>query len=201
MMPTGSGAPRSEPVASQEQLYQQLNTCIYDYFLKRGHFDIARALLQDDSVKLTTQQHVKTSPGQANGVDNDTAMIDGKDGEKLKIPDDLPAAGVPMDSQQSFLFDWFSVFWDIFLASRKKSNNSTVNQFITQVRVSLPTSSLLRKLIGSDFSHPEHDADEGAESIHEHESPATDDASSSEPTGQHASERCHEYLAKDGLAE
>jgi hypothetical protein len=130
MMASGSAAPRHEPVVSQEQIFTQLNTCIYDYFLKRGQFDVARALLQDDSIKLSTNQPLKTSPGHPNGLDNDASMTDSKDGDKLKIPDDLPPAIVPMDSQQSFLFDWFSVFWDIFLAQRKKSNNPYVQGYM-----------------------------------------------------------------------
>ncbi|EED12631.1 cAMP-dependent protein kinase pathway protein (Som1), putative [Talaromyces stipitatus ATCC 10500] len=118
MMNTQSAAPRSEPPMTQESVYVQLNTCIYDYFLKRGQFDAARMLLNDDNIKLDTDD-LKTSPNHMNGVDGDTSMGDSKD-EKIKIPDDFPRPRVPMDSGNSFLFEWFSLFWDIFAAQRKR---------------------------------------------------------------------------------
>ncbi|KAF5016581.1 hypothetical protein F66182_11695, partial [Fusarium sp. NRRL 66182] len=96
----------------------QLNTFIYDYFLKRGQFDVARMLLNDDNIKLDTDD-AKSSPNHMNGVDGDTSMGDTKD-DKIRIPDDFPRPRVPMDSGNSFLYEWFSLFWDIFAAQRKR---------------------------------------------------------------------------------
>lgn len=134
MMNANSSAPRSDPPASQEVLFAQLNTYIYDYFLKRGQFDIARAIAQNDSVKLNTE---KPSPGnrregEVNGADD--ASANDKD-EKMKLPDDLPRPSVPMNSSQSFLFDWFSLFWDVFLAHRKKGGSPQVQQYLQQTQV------------------------------------------------------------------
>lgn len=103
---------------TQESVYMQLNTCIYDYFLKRGQFDVARMLLNDDNIKLDTDD-AKSSPNHMNGVDGDTSMGDTKD-DKIRIPDDFPRPRVPMDSGNSFLYEWFSLFWDIFAAQRKR---------------------------------------------------------------------------------
>lgn len=141
MINNGSAAPRNEP-QSQEALITQLNTCIYDYFLKRGHHDCARALLQDESIKLNTDPNAKTSPGNrrdgdVNGVESDATMTDSKDGDKMKIPDDLPRPNVPNDSQQSFLFDWFSLFWDIFWAQRKKGLTNEARQYVQHTQVGL----------------------------------------------------------------
>lgn len=134
MMNAQSSAPRSEPPMTQESVYVQLNTCIYDYFLKRGQFDAARLLLNDENIKLDTDD-AKTSPNQMNGVDGDTSMGDAKD-EKIKIPDDFPRPRVPMDSGNSFLFEWFSLFWDIFAAQRKsRTANPLAQQYVQSSQV------------------------------------------------------------------
>lgn len=144
MNSASTAAPRSEPPPTQEQTYTQLNTCIYDYFLKRGQYDAARMLLNDESVKLDTDADPKTSPGHMNGVDGDTSMTDSKE-EKVKIPDEFPRPRVPIDSANPFLFEWYSLFWDIFLAQRRKSANPMAQQFVqnTQVCCSPVTFSLV----------------------------------------------------------
>lgn len=142
MMNNGSTAPRNDGTMNiPEQMINNLNTYIYDYFLKRGYHDCARALIQDENIKLNTDSGVKTSPGNrrddVNGIDGDAMMTDGKDGEKIKIPDDLPRPNLPSESlQSSFLLDWFSLFWDFFWAQRKKGNSHEVRQYLqhTQVR-------------------------------------------------------------------
>lgn len=134
MMNSGSAAPRNEPPVNQDGLHMQLNTYIYDYFLKRGQFDIAKMLLTDESIKLDTDHDPKTSPNM-NGADGDTSMTDGKD-EKIKIPDGFPRPRVPIDNGNSFLFEWFSLFWDIFAAQRKRgTSNPMTQQFVQHSQV------------------------------------------------------------------
>ncbi|KAH8431175.1 putative cAMP-dependent protein kinase pathway protein (Som1) [Aspergillus melleus] len=138
MVNNGSAAPRNDGTMNNisEQMINNLNTYIYDYFLKRGYHDCARALLKDDAMKLSTEPPIKSSPGhrrdnEVNGVDGDAMMTDGKDGEKMKIPDDLPRPNLPSEGQQSpFLLDWFSLFWDFFWAQRKKGNSNDVRQYL-----------------------------------------------------------------------
>ncbi|TQB68858.1 hypothetical protein MPDQ_002660 [Monascus purpureus] len=138
MMSNGSMLPRNDgnPNNGPESVINNLNTYIYDYFLKRGYYDCARALVQDESIKLNTEPNHKTSPGhrrdgEVNGVDNDAMMTDAKDGDKPKIPDDLPRPSLSSESQQSsFLLDWFSLFWDFFWAQRKKGNSNDVRQYL-----------------------------------------------------------------------
>ncbi|KAJ5580163.1 uncharacterized protein N7459_006148 [Penicillium hispanicum] len=137
MMNNGSTAPRNDGnMNNPEMMINNLNTYIYDYFLKRGYHDCARALVQDESIKLNTDPGNKTSPGNrrdgdVNGIDGDPMMTDGKDGEKIKIPDDLPRPSLPNDSpQSSFLLDWFSLFWDFFWAQRKRGNSQEVRQYL-----------------------------------------------------------------------
>ncbi|CEJ55171.1 Putative Adhesion defective protein 3 [Penicillium brasilianum] len=138
MMNNGSTAPRNDGgmnMNNPEIMINNLNTYIYDYFLKRGYHDCARALVQDESIKINTDNGTKTSPGSrpgdVNGVDGDPMMTDGKDGEKIKIPDDLPRPSLPSESlQSSFLLDWFSLFWDFFWAQRKRGNSNDVRQYL-----------------------------------------------------------------------
>lgn len=154
MINNGSTAPRNDGNVNTlpETMINNLNTYIYDYFLKRGYHDCARALVQDESVKLNTEPATKTSPGNrdVNGVDGDAMMTDGKDGDKVKIPDDLPRPLVSNESQHSsFLLDWFSLFWDFFWAQRNKGNRNDVRQYLahTQVRSCLCSSYFIPKQV------------------------------------------------------
>ncbi|KXG51891.1 LisH dimerization motif, subgroup [Penicillium griseofulvum] len=135
MINNGSTASRNDNAMNNpEIMINNLNTYIYDYFLKRGYHDCARALLQDESIKLNTDNNPKTSPGNrrddVNGMDPDAMMTDGKDGEKIKIPDDLPRPNIPNESPSSFLLDWFSLFWEFFWAQRKKGNSNDIRQYL-----------------------------------------------------------------------
>lgn len=137
MMNNGSTAPRNDGNVNNipETMINNLNTYIYDYFLKRGYHECARALVKDESIKLNTEPPTKTSPGHRredmNGVEGDAIMTDSKDGDKIKIPDDLPRPNLASESQQSsFLLDWFSLFWDFFWAQRKKGNSNDVRQYL-----------------------------------------------------------------------
>lgn len=143
MMNNGSTAPRNDQTMNNnnpELSINNLNTYIYDYFLKRGYHDCARALLREESMKINTDPGTKTSPGNRqndmNGVDGDPMMTDGKDGEKIKIPDDLPRASIPNESMQTaFLLDWWSLFWEFFQAQRKRGNSHDVRQYLSHNQV------------------------------------------------------------------
>ena len=142
MMGNGSTIPRNDMGASPDGMINNLNTYIYDYFLKRGYHECARALVQDESIKLNTEPPVKMSPGhrEVNGVDSESIMSDVKGGDKLKVPDDLPRPNLPSEGQQSsFLLDWFSLFWDFFWAQRKKGNSNDVRQYLQHNQVCLST--------------------------------------------------------------
>ncbi|KAF9635832.1 cAMP-dependent protein kinase pathway protein [Lasiodiplodia theobromae] len=111
-----------------------LNTYIYDYFLKNHHWDLARQV--KDALVINIGPATKPSPGgrrDVNGVDDmDT---DNKD-EMHKRPDDLPPAAVPIDpSENSFLFDWWHQFWDIFNAQRQRSKPGSAQlQYLAHTR-------------------------------------------------------------------
>ncbi|KAJ5528606.1 hypothetical protein N7527_001999 [Penicillium freii] len=136
MINNGSTASRNDGTMNNpETMINNLNTYIYDYFLKRGYHDCARALLQDENIKLNTDNNPKTSPGNrrdgdVNGMDPDAMMTDGKDGDKIKIPDDLPRPNLPNESSASFLLDWFSLFWEFFWAQRKKGNSNDIMKYL-----------------------------------------------------------------------
>lgn len=139
MMNSNSTAPRSEPnnVAIQENMIMQLNTYIYDYFLKRGYHDCARALVQDESAPVNTTPQTKSNrrESEVNGIDGDAMQTDSKDDLKSKIPDDLPRPNLNGDIQQtSFLLDWFNMFWDVFWAQRKKGKSSDAATYLSHTQ-------------------------------------------------------------------
>ncbi|KAL7267727.1 hypothetical protein RUND412_009671 [Rhizina undulata] len=121
-----------------------LNTYIYDYFLKNDMVECARTMFNSGEADVQTNDGSRrTSPSRRpqkhdadgnaiNGIDEnamDTGegparkLEDGEEGSKNGL--DLPPAKVPSDCpQQSFLLDWWCLFWDIFNA-RNGSNKGT----------------------------------------------------------------------------
>jgi hypothetical protein len=126
----GVGTPSSS--ASQDGVKTNLNTYIYEYFLKLGHYDLARALHKNDKFDFHTN-NVKQSPGRKADMNGDAMDMD----ENENIPDDLPRPRLESVSGGSgFLFDWFCLFSDMFSAQRQKASDpSMARQYINQTQV------------------------------------------------------------------
>ena len=110
----------------------KLNAYIYNYFLVKGKWDLARSL-KDSGVEFEP----RLINDNANGA-NDSMQTDSKDGIDVKRPDDLPDLHQLSDGQGgSFLESWFALFWDIFSAQRK-SHRASANamQYVQQTQVS-----------------------------------------------------------------
>jgi hypothetical protein len=123
MMNNGSPATQVNNVGnSPDQIKAQLNTYIYEYFLKLGMYKVAKDLLREEKFEIRVKPPVKQSPGrrkdaEVNGVDGDAMDTDMKD----ELPADIP---LPMHVGEfntpgiGFLFEWFSIFSDLFTAHR-----------------------------------------------------------------------------------
>lgn len=115
--PTDGTTPMMSNMANPKRINtdprEQLNTYIYDYFLRNSHGRLARAMVECD-MKMSTTPPTKTSPGnKQNGMDP---------------MDDDSIAGLPNPllpekqmADNSFLLDWWVQFWDIFQASKQRS--------------------------------------------------------------------------------
>ncbi|KAA6416136.1 MAG: hypothetical protein FRX48_00855 [Lasallia pustulata] len=131
LMNNGSngGMSRADVDPEGTQAYEmkaKLNTYIYEYFLKNELYECARAIKQSQvPIWLDT---TKSSPGRRrdgdiNGVDDNSMDTDSKDDLDSKRPDDLPPPKVPSNvTANSFLLDWFQLFWDHYGAQRKFKN-------------------------------------------------------------------------------
>lgn len=122
-----------------------LNTYIYDYFLREGMYDCARAMLKSEQ----TLNVIKESPGRrhdengnvlGNGVGDDPMDTDSKDGIDAKRPSDLPPPNMPATGADScFLYEWFCLFWDMLMAQRNKPGISPqVSQYVNHTQVGAP---------------------------------------------------------------
>lgn len=142
--------PQPQPQQQQQQQQQQqmqfaagaidggrslLETYIYDYFIRQGMYDCARTILQNNPQIKTDKSQ---SPGQnLNGLGDDPMDTDSKDNIDQKRPEDLPPAAIPNSSTNNiFLLEWFSLFWDMF-NSQKSKGPALVNQYVqhNQVRI------------------------------------------------------------------
>jgi hypothetical protein len=142
MMNNGSPAQLQQGQTSGNDLLKiQLNTHIYEYFLKLGCYDIARQLNSDDKFTFRKAPSLKQSPGrrkdgEVNGVDPDAMDTDLKD----DYPDDIPrpAGDGNASSGMGFLFEWFSIFSDLYIAqsrSGKVPGGNPAANYIAQHQV------------------------------------------------------------------
>ncbi|KAK6951222.1 hypothetical protein Daesc_007753 [Daldinia eschscholtzii] len=146
--PVGGPSPMmANTLAAQQQQVQSqgnnrtvLNTYIYDYFLREGMYDCARQMLKSEQ----TLNVIKESPGRrrdengnvlGNGVGEDPMDTDSKDDIDSKRPADLPLPNVPAAAENSFLYEWFCLFWDMLYAQRNKpSINPHVSQYVNHTQ-------------------------------------------------------------------
>lgn len=118
-----------------------LNTYIYEYFVRSGMFDCARAVYQEDpniNVKKDSPGKLRDENGNiiGNGLGDDAMDTDTKDGLDQKRPDDLPAPNVPTPVPDScFLYEWFCLFWDMFNSQKGKGSSGQVNQYVQHTQV------------------------------------------------------------------
>lgn len=137
-----NGVPGSiRPVPVNDQQRSQLNTYIYEYFLRTEMYDCARAMINSDQ---PINVH-KNSPGRRrdvngnlvdSGVSPEGTDGDSKDDIDSKRPDDLPAPNLPKECPEScFLYEWWCLFWDMFNAQRGKGDSRNVMQYVTHTQV------------------------------------------------------------------
>lgn len=122
------------PPEMDSELQRRLDTYIYDYFLQNKYFDVARAFSKQ--VELNYAHKPKPSPGRrdVNGVD-DSMDSDNKD-DLHRIPADLqPAQVPPKNSDNSFLYDWWAQFWDMYAAARNNHNKPLATQYVQHAQV------------------------------------------------------------------
>lgn len=103
---------------------ERLPTFIYDYFLKTRRPNMAQALLSDPECDIKTKDKPKPSP---NGRDINGDMP--KDAIAKRI-EEMPTADLSESlPHDSFLQDWFCLFWDMFNASNGKNSTPASNNY------------------------------------------------------------------------
>ncbi|MCJ1468620.1 hypothetical protein MMC07_007249 [Pseudocyphellaria aurata] len=113
---TNGATSRASSDQEENDFEARLNTYIYDFFVRSENYDCARTLLRS-GVAMEPQVRRRED---MNG--DDSMHTDSKDDLDSKRPDDLPAA--PFHSENSFLLDWFSCFWDFYFARSKNTKAS-----------------------------------------------------------------------------
>ncbi|KAI1438442.1 hypothetical protein GGR50DRAFT_431619 [Xylaria sp. CBS 124048] len=114
-----------------------LNTYIYDYFLREGMYDCARAMLNSEQALNVHKTPRRDENGNAIGTSlgDDPMDTDSKDDVDTKRPSDLPAPNVPNGSDSCFLYEWFCLFWDMLSAQRNKGGVSPhVSQYVAHTQ-------------------------------------------------------------------
>jgi hypothetical protein len=126
---------------------RRFNTYIYDYFLKNKMYDCARACLTSNIPLLIDENAPRPSPGRRpdgmNGVDENMDMDHLKD-EAGDLP--MPKLNQSDKSDNSMLFDWWCIFWDMWGARQNpnKFANTEIQQYLRSLNVSCFSFFLLR---------------------------------------------------------
>ncbi|CAD6499575.1 BgTH12-03686 [Blumeria graminis f. sp. triticale] len=111
----------------------QLNTYIYEYFLRNGMYECAKALLESGQ-PLNVIKDGSSRRRDDNGA-GEEAGEDSKDDFDPKRPIDLPDPNVPKECSEScFLYEWWCLFWDMFNAQRGKAEGRNVLQYFTHTQ-------------------------------------------------------------------
>lgn len=115
--------------ASPETAKEKLNTYIYEYFMHNQMYDCARSL-RDSKVPINLNLNSPERRRDANGMElgGSDGLEDTKDSFNLDKPDDLPEPGVPM-SEESFLYEWWCIFWDMFNAQRGQNKDGVIKRY------------------------------------------------------------------------
>ena len=140
MMNNGAAAGIRQPMPVNDNQRSQLNTYIYEYFLRNGMYDCARSLLNSEQ----PMNIIKDSPGRrrdndsnmGNGAGDEGGDGDSKDDLDSKRPADLPDPNLPKECPEScFLYEWWCLFWDMFNAQRGKGDGRSVLQYVNHTNV------------------------------------------------------------------
>jgi hypothetical protein len=121
MMPGQQQAAQQQPPPPGQDPLIQLNTYIYDHLLKYQHFDLARNFI--------SVCQINRKDGKGNAQQNGLDPMDTDSKDSIKRPDDLPdPATPPHPSAESFLLEWWGMFWDVFGSAHKKAGTSYMAQ-------------------------------------------------------------------------
>jgi hypothetical protein len=136
MMNNGAAGVRP-PMPGNNDQRSQLNTYIYEYFLRNGMYECARSLVKSDQPMSLIKND---SPGRRRddgtlGNGTEDGGDDSKDNIDSKRPSDLPEPNLPKESDTCFLYEWWCLFWDMFNAQRGKGDGRNVVQYVAHTQV------------------------------------------------------------------
>lgn len=137
MMNNGLPRQRAMPINDNQQR-SQLNTYIYEYFLRNEMWDCARTIIKSGQPINVMKSSPSGRDMNGNLLENgDDGQEDSKDDLNPNKPSDLPAPNLPKDCPEScFLYEWWCLFWDMFNAQRGKGEAPNVQQYINHTQVS-----------------------------------------------------------------
>lgn len=131
-----SGIPRNVNAEESKDPKFELDSYIYDYFVKNEQYDVARAMKNCSGIRLNLAKDIKTSPSrrEVNGMD-ESMDSDSKEDVRNR-PDDLPPVNVGSgDLSVPFLHEWWCIFWDICQAQRNRGSNGAATQYLMHTQV------------------------------------------------------------------
>ena len=121
---------QNNPIKSQHESEKAfLHNYIYDYLIKNNFIDSAKTFHKEAEVTSNGETISLKNP-DSDKVDNSSKDSNNKSTIK-KETIELPSPIIVVDTAQSFLLEWWTIFWDLYNAKGAKSNASpTAQQFL-----------------------------------------------------------------------
>lgn len=121
---------------SNENMLKKLNTAVYDYLLRNGLYDIAKAF--QSKMDIETKTDTKQSPSQRNGQQpngvDESMDLDSTSNEAIaNRPDGLPLPNNVHDGP--FLQDWWCQFWEVWqVRSGRNAGRGVTKEYLQAQR-------------------------------------------------------------------
>jgi hypothetical protein len=116
---THSQADQNQRNGMKQREQALFNSYVYDFLKRSGAQETARTYLREggENIKL------KNDGNSINGNANSSSDSDGN------AP--LPEADVPVQAPEGFLYEWWTVFWDIYSAKLNRPGTMEAQRYVS----------------------------------------------------------------------
>ncbi|CDK24644.1 unnamed protein product [Kuraishia capsulata CBS 1993] len=109
--PTNAAVTDSTAMNSRELL----NAYVYDFLIKSGLPNTAKAFFQEADVPVVQNQDDKANGSRSNSPKGGISEV--------------PPLMMSMDAPQGFLYEWWQIFWDVFNARTHRGGSANAHQY------------------------------------------------------------------------
>jgi len=116
----------AQPDQNQRNVIKQresslFNSYVYDFLKRSGAHETARTYLREG-------ENLKIKNDGANSINGG-----GNSGSDNNVGGPLPDADVPVQAPEGFLYEWWTVFWDIYSVKLNRQGTMEAQRYVAEV--------------------------------------------------------------------